>query len=179
MSMPKQELTLSKKNLLCNFRAPNEELFNKWLEFKEYVASKGLDICRVVIPLTEAFMVAGKNAELRTAEGKIINVQMQNNFLYEVSKPRRTPHTLEFLRSNFRRTFSTSLYEAYVLNKARQIKTEFSFRDFLEIEPAAFHRIIRRLKRKGLIVANPSRTIPRFYFLAENLSADQLRLGQT
>ena len=46
---------------------------------------------------------------------------------------------------------------------------EFSYRDFLEIKHDAFRRIILRLRRKGKIVANPQRTVPRFYFLAERV----------
>jgi hypothetical protein len=50
-----------------------------------------------------------------------------------------------------------------------EIRREFSLRDFLELEKPAFHRIVRRLRRKGKIMANPQITKPRFYFLTENM----------
>jgi len=48
-------------------------------------------------------------------------------------------------------------FEAYVLHKAGEMRREFCFRDFLELEQAAFHRILRRLRRKGRLMANPQR----------------------
>jgi hypothetical protein len=69
-------------------------------------------------------------------------------------------------------------WKAYVLNKARDLTREFSYRDFLELKHDAFRRIILHLRRKGKIVANPQRTIPRFYFLAERIS-EYTRDGRT
>jgi hypothetical protein len=76
---------------------------------------------------------------------------------------------LDCVKSQFRRTFCSVLFEAYVLHKAMEIRREFSLRDFLELEKPAFHRIVRRLRRKGKIMANPQITKPRFYFLTENM----------
>ena len=45
------------KQLICNFKAPSLKEYNEWQEFKRYVKSQGLDICRVTIGLTSAFMV--------------------------------------------------------------------------------------------------------------------------
>lgn len=64
---------------------------------------------------------------------------------------------------------SVVFFEAYVLNKARNLTREFSHRDFLEKKQDAFRRIILHLKRKGKIVANPQRARPRFYFLSERV----------
>jgi len=99
-----------------------------------------------------------------------VNIQMNNQFLYQVSKPRREPYALDCVKSEFRRTFSSVLFEAYVLLKAGELGREFCFRDFLELEQPTFHRIVGRLRRKDRIVANPQRTKPQFYFLAEKLS---------
>lgn len=98
-----------------------------------------------------------------------VNITMQNTFLYQVQKPRRVPFSVECIKPEFRRTFSSILYEAYVKEKARKLGREFCFRDYLEMDNKAFHRIVRRLQRKGEIIANPQRTIPRFYFLTEKL----------
>lgn len=90
-------------------------------------------------------------------------------FTYEVKKPRREPYDLNCIKKEFRVTFSSILFEAYVKEKARRLKTEFSFRDFLEMDDRAFHRIVRRLIRKGEVVANPRRSVPRTYMLIEML----------
>ena len=104
-------------------------------------------------------------------QGKqLINIQQNNVFQYQVSKPRREPYDLSCVRREFQKTISSVLFEAYVLNKARDLTREFSYRDFLELKHDAFRRIILRLRRKGKIVANPQRTVPRFYFLAERVS---------
>ena len=107
-----------------------------------------------------------------------MNIQQNNVFQYQVSKPRREPFSLDCVRPEFRRTFSSVLFEAYVLDKAREISREFSYRDFLELRHDAFRRIVLRLRRKGKIVANPQRTIPRFYFLAERIN-EYTREGRT
>jgi hypothetical protein len=76
---------------------------------------------------------------------------------------------LSCVKKEYQKTISSVLFEAYVLNKARDLTREFSYRDFLEIKHDVFRRIILRLRRKGKIVANPQRTLPRFYFLAERV----------
>ena len=158
------------KQLICNFKAPSLKEYDEWQEFKRYVKSQGLDICRVTIGLTKAFMAGVKGSAAVNGKGQIVNIQMNNQFLYQVQKPRREPYSLDCVKSQFRRTFSSVLFEAYVLHKAREMRREFSFRDFLELEQPAFHRIVRRLRRKGKIMANPQITKPRFYFLTENLA---------
>ena len=162
------------KLLICNFKAPSLKEYQEWQEYKRYVKRQGLDICRVTISLTVAFMAGVKGSAAVQAQGHTVNIQMNNQFLYQVQKPRRKPYSLDCVKSQFRRTVSSILFEAYVLHKARQIRQEFSFRDFLELEQADFHRIVRRLRRKGKIMANPQRTKPRFYFLTENLADYQL-----
>jgi hypothetical protein len=108
-------------------------------------------------------------AQVRTGQ-QVVNIQQNNVFQYQVQKPRREPYSLDCVKPEFRRTFSSILFEAYVLNKAREINREFSFRDFLELKHDAFRRIVLRLKRKGKIITNPQRTVPRFYILSERLS---------
>ena len=97
------------------------------------------------------------------------NIQQNNVFQYQVSKPRLEPYDLSCVRKEFQRTISSVLFDAYVLNKARELTREFSYRDFLELKHDAFRRIVLRLRRKGKIVANPQRTLPRFYFLADRV----------
>jgi hypothetical protein len=130
----------------------------------------GLDVCKAVIPLTESLM-KGVDTQIFTAQ-QVINIHQDNQFLYQVQHPHRQPYTLNCVKPEFRRTFSSILFEAYVLSKAHEINREFSFRDFLELEHQAFRRIVLRLRRKGKIVANPERTNPRFYYLVERLNVE-------
>jgi hypothetical protein len=108
-------------------------------------------------------------AEIRNGK-QVVNIQQNNVFQYQVSKPRREPYDLSYTKKEYQKTISSVLFEAYVLNKARDLTREFSYRDFLEIKNDAFRRIILSLRRKSKIVANPQHTLPRFYFLAKRVS---------
>ncbi|MGA2522809.1 MAG: hypothetical protein ABSF65_01500 [Candidatus Bathyarchaeia archaeon] len=119
--------------------------------------------------LTDSFM-KGIEGAAEVRDGKqVVNIQKNNVFQYQVSKPRREPYDLSCLKKEYQKTISSVLFEAYVLNKARDLTQESSYRDFLEIKHDAFRRIILRLRRKGKIVANSQRTLQRFYFLAERI----------
>lgn len=145
------------------------EQFLRWKAYVQWAKDNGMDVCHLTLSLTDAFMKGIDGvAQLQTGK-QVVNIQQNNVFQYQVSKPRREPYNLNCVKSEFRRTFSSILFDAYILHKARRIGREFSYRDFLELEKSTFHRIIRRLKRKGEIVTNPLRTNPRFYFLAEKI----------
>jgi len=51
-----------RRQLVCNFRAPSLKEFEEWKEFKCYVKSQGLDICRVTIGLTNAFVAGAQGS---------------------------------------------------------------------------------------------------------------------
>ena len=155
--------------MICNFKAPDQQHFDDWKKYSRYVQDQGLDVCRVTIGMCRAFMKGEEIATIKTPK-QVVNLQMNNQFMYQVSKPRRTPYSLNCIKPEFRKTFSSILFEAYVLDKARHLGGEFCFRDFLEIKYDSFRRIITRLKQKGLIIPNPLRTIPRFYIVAEFLN---------
>lgn len=157
------------KNLICNFRAPNLEEYQRWKVYVQWAKDNGMDVCHLTLSLTDAFM-KGIEGTTQVRNGKqVVNIQQNNVFQYQVPKPRREPYDLSCVRRKFQKTFSGVLFEAYVLNKARDLTREFSYRDFLELKHDAFRRIALRLRRKGKIVANPQRTVPRFYFLAERV----------
>ena len=164
------------KNLICNFRAPNLWHYQRWKEYVQWAKDNGMDVCHVTLSLVDAFMKGTEEvAQVRTGK-QVINIQQNNVFQYQVSKPRREPYDLSCVKKEYQRTFSSLLLEAYILNKARELTREFSYRDFLELKHDAFRRIILHLKRKGKIIANPQRTVPRFYFLNERVceySADK------
>lgn len=170
---------LTPKNLICNFRAPTLEEFLDWKEYVQVVKNQGLDVCRVTLGLTKAYKEGIKKAVSVKGSEQVVNIQMNNQFLYQVKHPHREPYSLNCVKPEFRRTFSSLLFEAYVLEKARHLEREFSFRDFLELKHDAFRRITVRLRRKGKIVANPQRTIPRFYILTEKLEEYGLNAGTT
>ena len=158
------------KNLICNFRAPNLRKYQRWKEYVQWAKDNGMDVCHVTLSLIDAFMKGTEEAaQVRTGK-QVINIQQTNVFQYQVSKSRREPYDLSCIKKEYQRTFSSLLLEAYVLNKARELTREFSYRDFLELKHDAFRRIILRLKLNGKIVANPQRTVPRFYFLAERVN---------
>lgn len=163
------------KNYICNFRAPDQYHFSKWKEFVDWCKEQGLDVCRVNLSLIESFVadVEGKpvkDISFTTAKGDHYHISMANSFNYNVVKPRREPFDLNLIKKEFRKSFSSILYESYILEKARHLNGEFCFRDFLEMDQQGFHRIVAKLIRKGKIMANPSRTIPRMYFLTEKLA---------
>jgi hypothetical protein len=158
------------KNLICNFRAPNLQEYQRWKAYVQWAKDNGMDVCHLTFSLTDSFMKGiGGAAQVRNGK-QVVNIQQNNVFQYQVSKPRREPYDLSCVRKEYQKTISSVLFEAYVLNKARDLTREFSYRDFLELKHDAFRRIIVRLKRKGKIVANPQRTVPRFYFLSERVN---------
>lgn len=162
-------LTEFPKNLICNFRAPNPTLFNRWKSYVGWAKDHGYDVCHITLSLVDSFMLGVEGSAQIKLPQQTINIQMQNSFLYQVEKSRRTPFSLDCIKPEFQRTFSSALFDAYVLNKARDLNREFSFRDYLEIKHDSFRRIMVRLRQKGKVIANPQRTNPRFYFLPEKL----------
>ena len=138
-----------------------------------------MDVCHLTLSLTDSFMKGIEGAAQVRNGNQVVNIQQNNVFQYQVSKPIREPYDLSCVRKEFQKTISSVLFEAYVLNKASELTREFSYRDFLELKHDAFRRIVLRLRRKGKIVANPQRTLPQFYFLAERVSEYSHERGTT
>lgn len=176
MAEPARAQAQTAKNFICNFRAPTLEDYLEWKDYVRTVKDMGLDVCYTTLSLIRAFKEgikqANGSAQINTAK-QVINVQMTNHFNYVVQKPRREPYDLSCVKPEFRKTFSSLLYEAYVLEKARELKRPFCFRDFLELKHDAFRRIVLRLIRKGKIVKFPARCCPQFYMLAEWIQENQ------
>lgn len=158
------------KNLICNFRAPNLQHYQRWKTYVQWAKDNGMDVCHVTLSLIDSFMKGTEGAAEARNGKQVINIQQNNVFQYQVSRPRREPYDLSCVKREYQKTISSVIFEAYVLNKARELTREFSYRDFLELKHDAFRRIVLRLRRKGKIVANPQRTLPRFYFLAERVN---------
>jgi len=168
-----QETKQDKKRYTCSFKAPDLQHKQAWDQFVAEVKDDGLDVCRVTIAFCQAYSQARAGLKeavlLRVGVDKVIHIEQHNEFFYMVQKPRRQPYTLSCVKPQFQRHITSSLFEAYVENKARRLSGEFTYRDFLELKYDAFRRIVRRLRRKGIVVVNPVRSIPQLYFLAEKL----------
>jgi hypothetical protein len=160
------------KNFICNFRAPNLQQYQRWKAYVQWAKDNGLDVCHLTLSLTDAFMKGNEAAALVNTGKQVINIQKNNVFQYQVQKPRRQPYSLDCVKPEYQRTFSSVLFEAYVLNRAREITREFIYRDFLELKHEAFRRIVLRLRQKGKVIANPQKTHPQFYFLTERLDEE-------
>ncbi|MFX0117169.1 MAG: hypothetical protein ACFFB3_21670 [Candidatus Hodarchaeota archaeon] len=168
--MTKASETARRQNLICNFRAPNPEYHQIWLDYKEAARSLGLDICYLTLTLCQAWLKAIQGREeatrLSTAT-QVINVQMQNTFVYNVQKPRREPTELICSRKEYTRTLRSLLFQAYVMEKARDLQRSFLFRDFPELGHNLFRKCVLELKKRGKILPLQPRTNPRFYILRE------------
>lgn len=163
----------SRPNYICNFRAPDAEHYQIWQDFKKSAQDRGLDVCYVTLTLCEAWLkgVEGsKEVSQVVSPTRIINLQQQNTFVYGVEKPRREPTRLNCAKTQYSRTISSSMAEAYVMEKARDLNRSFSFLDFRELKHDSFRKIVTRLKKRGKIIALPQRTNPRFYVLSERLA---------
>lgn len=158
-----------RKNLICNFRAPDQAKFDRWKHYVAWCNDQGRDVCHVTLSLIDAFMrgVDGSAAASIVSPEQVINLQMNNVFTYEVKRPRRVPCDLSIIKKEHRRTFSSLVFESWVKMKCHTLGREVSYLDFLEMERAAFHRIMRKLLRKGEMLRNPIRTVPQYYFLPE------------
>ena len=44
------------KNLICDFRAPNLEEFQRWKEYVQWAKDNGMDVCHLTLSLTDSFM---------------------------------------------------------------------------------------------------------------------------
>ena len=123
-------LGVQPKNLICNFRAPNLAEFQRWKAYVQWAKDNGMDVCHLTFSLTDSFM-KGIEGAVEVRNGKqVVNIQQNNVFQYQVSKPRREPYDLSCVKREYRKTISSVLFEAYVLNKARDLTREFSYRDF-------------------------------------------------
>jgi len=44
------------KNLICNFRAPSLEQFQRWKTFVGWAKDNGMDVCHLTLSLVDAFL---------------------------------------------------------------------------------------------------------------------------
>jgi hypothetical protein len=160
----------ARQNFHCNFRAPDEEWFEVWLEFKKITKILGLDICFVVLSLCRVWLESQKEGvstcQLKTAT-QIIFLTQTNTFNYNVKKPRRERFQLDCSKSLPKCTLCSRAFGAYIIVNARELDREFCFRDFPEIDHGFFRKLILRLRQKGEVITMKPRTLPEFYILPE------------
>ena len=112
-----------KKNLICNFRAPDQANWELWQRFKKWCGDHGLDVCYVTLTQVNAFMQAVEapskisEAKLASGLGQLYNIEQTNTFVYTVEKARRIPVILDCAKPEFQRTINSKASEAYVLIK--------------------------------------------------------------
>lgn len=132
--------------------------------------TRGLDICYVTLSLCQAWLIGLKEAtatcQIVTPQ-QVINLQQQNTFVYSVQKPRREPPELICARNKYTSTISSLAFQAYVMEKARELHRSFSFRDFPELGHDFFRKCVLRLKNRRKVLPLQPRTNPRYYILTE------------
>lgn len=157
-------------NFHCNFRAPNNEWFQVWLEFKEATKSRGLDICFVVLGLCRAWLEALRNGQpicQINGNSQIVFLYQANTFSYNVQKPRRERFLKDCSRNLPKCTLCSRAFQAYTIDKTRELGRSFSFMDFPEINHDLFRKLVLALKEQRKIFPLKPRSNPEFYILAE------------
>jgi len=155
-----------RQNLICNFRAPDQDAFLIWQQFKQWAVDHGLDVCYLTLSLCQGFLKSVHNVDEPTlipTGTKIIQIQQANTFVYGVEKPRREPVNLNCSQAAFSRTITRAAWESYIVEKGRDLERSFSYRDFMEIGHSTFRKSIVRLRKNRKIKALEPRTNPRFY----------------
>jgi hypothetical protein len=163
-------MVTDRKNYFCNFRAPNRDWYQVWLDFKEATKSQGLDNCFVVLALCKAWLKARKEtisvSQINTAT-QIILIYQTNAFNYNVEKPRRERFLLDCSPKLRKCTTCSKAFQAYIVETARELNRSFSFKDFPEINHDLFRKLILELRKRHKILALKPRTNPRFFILRE------------
>jgi hypothetical protein len=158
----------NRKNYICNIRAPDKEWYQVWLDFKEEVKNLGLDNCFVALTLFKAWLKARKNtisvSQINTAS-QIILIYQTNAFNYNVEKPRRERFQPDCSPNLPKCTICSKAFQAYIIEKARELNRSFSFKDYPEINHDLFRKLILELKKRGKVLPLSSRTNPRFFIL--------------
>jgi hypothetical protein len=157
-------------NFHCNFRAPGKEWFLIWLEMKEATKARGLDICFVVLSLCRAWLEALKKGQSGCRielDSHIVFIHQSNMFNYNVQKPRRERYLRDCSKNLQKCTICSRAFQAYIMEKARDLDRAFSFMDFTEINHDLFRKLILEPKKRQKIVALEPRTNPQFYILHE------------
>jgi hypothetical protein len=163
-------LAKPRENFHCNFRAPDQEWFDIWLEFKSRTKDLGLDICFVALNLCRAWLDSQRDADsalMLNSIKQIVYLNQTNTFNYNVDRPRRERQQQDCSKNYGKCTLCSRAFSAYVLVTARDLNREFCFRDFSEINHDFFRKLILGLRRGNKVLAMKPRALPQFYILPE------------
>jgi hypothetical protein len=168
---PKVKIMVKRReNFHCNFRAPDQEWFDIWREFKNRTKDLGLDICFVALNLCRAWLDSQREADSALTLNsikQIVYLNQTNTFNYNVGRPRRERQQQDCSKNYNKCTLCSRAFSAYVLVTAQELDREFCFRDFSEINHDYFRKIILRLRLRGKVLAMKPRALPEFYILPE------------
>ena len=159
---------------LLGIRATSKEEHQRLLRFKWWCEDNGKSTCPIITDLTSSLVAADDAIRPLKKNGSVIvNLQQQNTFIHQVDRPRRLadPGSTENSISNggIADTTTRMAFQSLVVLKALQLQHSFCFRDFLELSPDHFKKVISRLKKKGSVATVEPRTCPRFYRLTPKL----------
>ena len=163
-------MTQTRQNFHCNFRAPDKEWFDVWLQFKEKTKELGLDICFVALNLCRAWLEWQKDTDSvfeLSPPKQIVFLSQSNTFNYNVQRPRREPIQSNCSKNYHKCTLCSKAFCAYIIINALEMNRAFCFRDFPEINHGLFRKLILFLKGEGRILPMKPRSLPEFYILSE------------
>jgi len=155
-----------------HIRANSNEEHRQLLRIKWWCQDNGTSTCVLFIDLSESLLEASDAVQPLKKHGPmVVNIQQQNTFVHTVQRFRRVadPGFLSFSKRDISGTTYRLAFEALVILKALQISRSFCFRDFPELSPNHFRKLILLLKRKGKVAPVEPRSCPRFYRLTPKL----------
>jgi hypothetical protein len=85
----------------------------------------------------------------------------------EAEKLRRERFKLDCSPNLPKCTICSRAFQAYIIEKARELNRSFSFKDYPEINHDLFRKLILMLKKSGRVLPMKLRTNPRFFILTE------------
>jgi len=63
------------KNLICNFRAPNLQKYQRWKAYVQWAKDNGMDICHLTLSLTDSFMKGIEGAAQVHNAKQVVHIQ--------------------------------------------------------------------------------------------------------
>jgi hypothetical protein len=159
---------------ILGIRAASREEHQALLRLKWWCEDNGTSTCSTIILLTESLIKADDAVRpLKTGGPMIVNIQQQNTFIHQTERPRRLADlnsTMDSIsKGGLSGTTTRIALESLVLLKAMQMPYSFCFRDFPELSPNCFRKVILRLNQRGFVAPVEPRTCPRFYRLTPKL----------
>jgi hypothetical protein len=153
---------------MLGIRAASREEHQALLRLKWWCEDNGTSTCPTIIGFAMSFIKADDVVRTLKKDGPmVVNIQQQNTFVHKTERPRRDFES--FSKGGVSGTTTRVALDSLVLLKALQMPHSFCFRDFPELRPNCFRKVILRLIRRGFVARVEPRTCPRFYRLTPKL----------